>query len=86
MTYKMRCDFSLKNVNVQRSFAFSKIEHGVMKHCKALLLLSSDFGTAWNARKLIISNRGEFSISDELLLSALVLSFASKSDNAWSYR
>ena len=29
------------------------LESEVMKHSKALLLLSSDFGTAWNSRSLI---------------------------------
>ncbi|KNA25266.1 hypothetical protein SOVF_008100 [Spinacia oleracea] len=85
-TYKKHSCFSLKNENADSSHAFSEIENAVMKHSKALLLLSSDFGTAWNARKLIISNREDFSISDELLLSALILSFAPKSENAWNYR
>ncbi|KAK9700181.1 hypothetical protein RND81_08G221800 [Saponaria officinalis] len=61
-------------------------ENELMKHSTALLLLSSDFGTAWNARKHIISKRGNFPIKNELHISALVLSFAPKSENAWSYR
>ncbi|KAJ8442760.1 hypothetical protein Cgig2_011030 [Carnegiea gigantea] len=86
MAYKMHSNFSLKNDNRQSSFPFSETENEVMKHSKCLLLLSSDFGTAWNARKLILSKREEFSFSEELCLSAVVLSFAPKSENAWSYR
>ncbi|XP_074279105.1 uncharacterized protein LOC141604583 [Silene latifolia] len=71
---------------MQATCVLSEIEDELMKHSKALLLLSSDFGTAWNARKLIISKRDDFSILDELHISALVLSFAPKSENAWSYR
>ncbi|GAV82991.1 PPTA domain-containing protein, partial [Cephalotus follicularis] len=63
------------------------IEIEVMKHSQALLLLSSDFGTAWNSRKLIVSKKQHVSIfMDELLLSALVLSYSPKSENAWSHR
>ncbi|KAF8401911.1 hypothetical protein HHK36_012861 [Tetracentron sinense] len=63
------------------------IESEVMKHSKALLLLSSDFGTAWNSRKLVVSKRKFFSMfMEELLLSALVLSYSPKSEHAWSHR
>ncbi|XP_047981126.1 geranylgeranyl transferase type-2 subunit alpha isoform X4 [Salvia hispanica] len=59
----------------------------VMRHSKALLLLSSDFGTAWNFRKLIVSKKQLFPMfMDELLLSALVLSYSPKSERAWSHR
>ncbi|CAO2817245.1 unnamed protein product [Amaranthus hypochondriacus] len=84
--YKNISSFSLKNESAASSCELSGIENEVMKHSKALLLLSSDFGTAWNARKLIISKREEFSIADELLVSTLVLSFAPKSESAWNYR
>lgn len=85
-TYKKHSSFSMKSENAASSCAFPEIQDEVMKHSKVLLLLSSDFGTAWNARKHILSKREDFSISDELLLSALVLSFAPKSENAWNYR
>ncbi|XP_042000128.1 protein prenyltransferase alpha subunit repeat-containing protein 1-A-like [Salvia splendens] len=59
----------------------------VMRHSKALLLLSSDFGTAWNFRKLIVSKKQLFPMfMDELLLSTLVLSYSPKSERAWSHR
>ncbi|ESR55895.1 protein prenylyltransferase superfamily protein [Citrus sinensis] len=59
----------------------------VMIHSKALLLLSCDFATAWNSRKLIVSNKRLLPIlMDELHLSALVLSYSPKSEQAWSHR
>ncbi|KAL2897281.1 Protein prenyltransferase alpha subunit repeat-containing protein 1 [Bienertia sinuspersici] len=85
-TYKKHFSLSLENDNMDSSCAFPEIEDEVMKNSKALLLLSSDFGTAWNARKLVISKREDFLISDELLLSALVLSLAPKSESSWNYR
>ncbi|KAH9698775.1 protein prenylyltransferase superfamily protein [Citrus sinensis] len=58
-----------------------------MIHSKALLLLSCDFATAWNSRKLIVSNKRLLPIlMDELHLSALVLSYSPKSEQAWSHR
>ncbi|XAR62543.1 Protein geranylgeranyltransferase type II [Bertholletia excelsa] len=63
------------------------LEGEVMKHSKALLLLSCDFGTAWNARKLVLSNKGQLQkLTDELFLASLVLSYAPKSECAWSHR
>ncbi|GAB2277631.1 hypothetical protein Dimus_012339 [Dionaea muscipula] len=69
------------------SLALSEIEMEVMRHSKALLLLCSDFGTAWNLRKLIGSKKQFFRVfEDELQLSTLVLSFAPKTEYAWSHR
>ncbi|XP_042492226.1 protein prenyltransferase alpha subunit repeat-containing protein 1 isoform X2 [Macadamia integrifolia] len=63
------------------------LESEVMKHSKALLLLSCDFGSAWNGRKLVLSKKQQFSLfMDELLLSALILSYSPKSECAWSHR
>ncbi|XP_065630788.1 uncharacterized protein LOC111983047, partial [Quercus suber] len=63
------------------------LESEVMKHSGALLLLSSDFGTAWNSRKLVVSKKQQLSMyMGELLLAALVLSCSPKSDQAWSHR
>ncbi|KAM7526692.1 hypothetical protein LguiA_016594 [Lonicera macranthoides] len=63
------------------------IESEVMKHSRALLMLSCDFGAAWNSRKLVVSKKQHFSVlMDELLLSALVLSYSPKSEKAWSHR
>lgn len=65
----------------------SIFEIEVMKHSRALLILSCDFGTAWNSRKLVLSKKQNISLfMDELLLSALVLSYSPKSDHAWSHR
>ncbi|CAK7341143.1 unnamed protein product [Dovyalis caffra] len=65
----------------------SNLESEVMKHSKALLLLSCDFGTAWNSRKLIVSKKQHMLIFlEELLLSALVLSYSPKSEQAWCHR
>lgn len=65
----------------------SAMESEVMKHSKALLLLSCDFGTAWNSRKLILSKKRHMSLfSDELLFSGLVLSYSPKSEQAWCHR
>ncbi|CAH8381564.1 unnamed protein product [Eruca vesicaria subsp. sativa] len=60
----------------------------VMKHSQALLLLSSDFGTAWNARKLILSKQDQplEAFTEELCLSRLVLSNCPKSEPTWSHR
>ncbi|GMH07825.1 hypothetical protein Nepgr_009665 [Nepenthes gracilis] len=73
--------------DVPNSIIFSETEREVMRHSKALLLLSSDFGTAWNSRKLIGSKKQHLPIfGDELCLSTLVLSFAPKTEHAWSHR
>lgn len=62
-------------------------ESQVMKHSRALLLLSSDFGMAWNSRKLVLSKKQQFQMfMDEILLSSLVLSYSPKSERAWSHR
>ncbi|KAF5732270.1 hypothetical protein HS088_TW18G00962 [Tripterygium wilfordii] len=73
----------------QSSFSSScgSFESEVMKHSRVLLLLSSDFGTAWNSRKLVVSKKQSIStFIDELLLSALVLSYSPKSEHAWCHR
>ncbi|KAL5714975.1 hypothetical protein ACHQM5_016866 [Ranunculus cassubicifolius] len=63
------------------------LENEVMRHSKALLLLSCDYGTAWNSRKLVVSKKQQFSLfMNELMLSALILSYAPKSEHAWSHR
>ncbi|KAK9291468.1 hypothetical protein L1049_019416 [Liquidambar formosana] len=92
--YEMLSNISVKNdifmdedVPCSLTSASSILEIEVMKHSKALLLLSCDFGTAWNSRKLVVSKKQHVSIlMDELLLSALVLSYSPKSDHAWSHR
>ncbi|KAK6136079.1 hypothetical protein DH2020_030184 [Rehmannia glutinosa] len=74
-----------KNALCMTSF-LDIVESEIMKHSRALLLLSCDFGTAWNARKLIVSKKQIFPMFiDELLLSSLVLSYSPKSERAWSH-
>ncbi|KAF6138713.1 hypothetical protein GIB67_040845, partial [Kingdonia uniflora] len=75
--------------NSANSFSVSDepLECEVMKHSKALLLLSCDFGSAWNSRKHIIAKKQTLSLfMDELLLSALLLSYSPKVEHAWSHR
>ncbi|KAI3887720.1 hypothetical protein MKW92_043325 [Papaver armeniacum] len=68
-------------------FSTDFLANEVMMHSKALLLLSCDSATAWNSRKLVISKKQQSSLSmDELLFSSLILSYAPKSENAWSHR
>ncbi|XP_047158490.1 uncharacterized protein LOC124829082 [Vigna umbellata] len=62
-------------------------ESTLLRHSKSLLLLSCDFMTAWNCRKLIVSKKQQLSMFvDELLLSGLVLSYSPKSEQAWNHR
>ncbi|XP_010276308.1 PREDICTED: uncharacterized protein LOC104611076 isoform X2 [Nelumbo nucifera] len=91
--YKMLINLPAKTDNsvaetVQDQHLASKhfLESEVMKHSKALLLLSCDFGTAWNSRKLVVLQEILSLFMDELKLSALILSYSPKSDHAWSHR
>ncbi|XP_076940921.1 uncharacterized protein LOC143610285 [Bidens hawaiensis] len=62
-------------------------ESEVMKHSRMLLLMSCDFGTAWNCRKEVVSKKQDAMLYfDELKLSSLVLSYSPKSERAWSHR
>ncbi|MED6193422.1 hypothetical protein PIB30_019348 [Stylosanthes scabra] len=59
----------------------------LMRHSRSLLLLSCDFMTAWNCRKLVVSKKQQHSMFlDELHLSALVISYSPKSEQAWNHR
>uniref|UniRef100_A0A2P2JX49 Uncharacterized protein MANES_08G139500 n=1 Tax=Rhizophora mucronata TaxID=61149 RepID=A0A2P2JX49_RHIMU len=72
---------------LQFSSSCNSIESKVMRHSRALILLSCDFGTAWNSRKLIVSKQQHMStFIDELLFSGLVLSYSPKSEQAWCHR
>ncbi|XVF57111.1 hypothetical protein PTKIN_Ptkin06aG0177500 [Pterospermum kingtungense] len=89
--YKNLCSFSDNNHEDENimfgSLSCLSFESEVMKHGRAVLLLSCDFGTAWNSRKLVVSKKQQLSmLMDELLLSALVLSYSPKSEQAWSHR
>ncbi|KAF7845053.1 Protein prenyltransferase alpha subunit repeat-containing protein 1 [Senna tora] len=63
------------------------LESILMRHSRSLLLLSCDFITAWNCRKYVLSKKNKLSMfMDELSLSALVLSYAPKSEQTWNHR
>ncbi|KAK7286988.1 hypothetical protein RJT34_22379 [Clitoria ternatea] len=86
--YKM-CDNQPDRVGicVPTSTSCDHLESMLLRHSKSLLLLSCDFMTAWNCRKLIVSKKKQFSMfADELLLSELVLSYSPKSEQAWNHR
>ena len=58
-----------------------------MNVIRSLLLLSCDFMTTWNCRKLLVSKKKQVSMFlDELQLSELVLSYSAKSEQAWNHR
>ncbi|KAI3816222.1 hypothetical protein L1987_15914 [Smallanthus sonchifolius] len=91
--YKMLIDLHAKKVvlnsdNVSSaSSSLPTIESEVMKHSRALLLLSCDFGIAWNCRKEVVSKKQNIMLFfDELKLSTLVLSYSPKSERAWIHR
>ncbi|KAK9059849.1 hypothetical protein SSX86_020553 [Deinandra increscens subsp. villosa] len=67
--------------------SLSNLESELMKQSRALLLLSCDFGTAWNCRKEVVSKKQNIMLYfDELKLSTLVLSYSPKSERAWTHR
>ncbi|XP_027158220.1 protein prenyltransferase alpha subunit repeat-containing protein 1 [Coffea eugenioides] len=82
-----RDDSKDDNASTFTSSSISILESDVMKHSRALLLLSCDFGTAWNCRKVVVSKLQLLhTYMDELNLSSLVLSYAPKSERAWNHR
>uniref|UniRef100_A0A1J3CV42 Protein prenyltransferase alpha subunit repeat-containing protein 1 n=1 Tax=Noccaea caerulescens TaxID=107243 RepID=A0A1J3CV42_NOCCA len=82
-----RSESSSTNISSGVSCSLRTLENKVMKHSQAILLLSSDFGTAWNARKLILSKQNQpWVLTEELRLSRLVLSNCPKSEPTWSHR
>ncbi|CAJ1948095.1 unnamed protein product [Sphenostylis stenocarpa] len=86
--YRM-CDNQYDKVGICLPTASScdNLESTLLRHSKSLLLLSCDFITAWNCRKLIVSKKQQLSMfMDELLLSELVLSYSHKSEQAWNHR
>ncbi|KAK9097530.1 hypothetical protein Sjap_023027 [Stephania japonica] len=83
--YSSVCEVVADNCSVAVEF----LEREIMMHSKALLLLSCDFNTAWNSRKLVLSRSLELNdllVLDELKFSALVLAYSPKSEHAWSHR
>ncbi|KAI4324357.1 hypothetical protein L6164_023905 [Bauhinia variegata] len=67
--------------------SYDRLENILMRYSRSLLLLSCDFMTAWNCRKLVVLKKEHLSMfMDELHLSALVLSYSPKSEQAWNHR
>ncbi|MCE0481284.1 hypothetical protein HAX54_038935 [Datura stramonium] len=84
--YKLHCRDD-KNASTCSSFSSLSLDSELMKHSRALLLLSSDFGTAWNSRKLVLSKKQSSSMfMNELVFSSAVLSHSPKSEHTWSQR
>ncbi|KAG4393549.1 hypothetical protein GLYMA_03G113500v4 [Glycine max] len=86
--YRM-CDNQSDKVGICLPASSSSCDHlesMLLRHSKSLLLLSCDFLTAWNCRKLIVSKKKLSMFVDELLLSELVLSYSPKSEQAWNHR
>ncbi|KAF8091322.1 hypothetical protein N665_0448s0037 [Sinapis alba] len=76
-----------RHENISSGVSFRSLVSKVMKHSQAVLLLSSDFGTAWNARKMILSKENQLcGFTEELRLSSLILSNCPKSEPTWSHR
>ncbi|KAJ3703850.1 hypothetical protein LUZ61_007555 [Rhynchospora tenuis] len=62
-------------------------EKDLSRHSKVLVILSPNFPTAWNSRKLVLSKQNDLILFlNELQLSTLILSYAPKSECAWSHR
>ncbi|KAF8772352.1 hypothetical protein HU200_005852 [Digitaria exilis] len=59
----------------------------LMSHAKALLILCPDMLTAWNSRKMVLSEKYDLvKLQDELQLCALILSYSPKNESTWSHR
>lgn len=76
-----------KHASMCCSSSSLNLESELMKHSRALLILSCDFGTAWNSRKLVLSKKQSLSMfMNELIFSSVILSHSPKSEQAWSQR
>ncbi|KAL3350916.1 hypothetical protein AABB24_023361 [Solanum stoloniferum] len=76
-----------KNASMCSSSSSLGLESELMKHSRALLILSCDFGTAWNSRKLVLSKKQSLSMfMNELIFSSVILSHSPKSEQTWSQR
>ncbi|CAO2040059.1 unnamed protein product [Urochloa humidicola] len=59
----------------------------LMSLTKALLIICPDMLTAWNSRKMVLSEKYDFEkLKDELQLCALILSYSPKNESTWSHR
>ncbi|KAF3330766.1 protein prenyltransferase alpha subunit repeat-containing protein 1 [Carex littledalei] len=77
----------VRSCSKEGSEEFLASEIDLLRHSKALVVLSPNFPTAWNSRKLILSNHHDLTLFlNELQLSTLILSYSPKSECAWSHR
>ncbi|XP_019434245.1 PREDICTED: uncharacterized protein LOC109340930 isoform X2 [Lupinus angustifolius] len=85
--YKTCSNQSNKDGDCLPASSSCDLESLLMRHSRSLLLLSCDFMTAWNSRKLVVSKKKQHSMFlNELILSGLVLSYSPKSEQAWNHR
>ncbi|XP_072055633.1 uncharacterized protein [Arachis hypogaea] len=85
--YKMCGDQSDEVGNcLPASSSCDDLQSILVRHNRSLLLLSCDFMTAWNCRKLVVSKEKQHSmLLDELHLFVFVLSYSPKSEQAWNH-
>ncbi|KAJ3669558.1 hypothetical protein LUZ60_011508 [Juncus effusus] len=88
-SFKIRAESSIreKYSSVEKYDSDESIEKDLLRHSKSLVILSPNFLTAWNSRKLVLSKEDNINLCiNELRPSNLVLSYAPKSESAWSHR
>jgi protein prenyltransferase alpha subunit repeat containing protein 1 len=64
------------------------LQKNLMLYTRVLVIVNSDFASAWNARKRILSRveATEASLLAELRLAGMVLAYGPKSEESWAYR
>lgn len=64
------------------------LQTNLMLYTRVLVIVNSDFASAWNARKRILSRieATEESLLSELRLAGMVLAYGPKSEESWAYR
>lgn len=67
------------------SFKLAKEQSDIEKATRAIVLISSDCYTAWNARRQLVMQK-HLNIRDELKFSALIFTKSPKSIDTWAYR
>lgn len=87
-SYVCESESSSETLREHRStLDLQSMEAALLKHSKVVVMLSCDYASAWNSRKQVISQKAINEVYwAELQLSALVLSYAPKSEQAWCYR
>ncbi|KAG0584821.1 hypothetical protein KC19_3G237100 [Ceratodon purpureus] len=64
------------------------LQKNLMLYTRVLIVVNSDFASAWNARKRILSRieATEEPLLAELRLAGMVLAYGPKSEESWAYR